>query len=125
MTKWAIELEKKIKNCEEEILKRPFRFKRQAKGEFSKLSANQKNDLYQEAKSKVKEISLFNEKLQESYNEIESMLSFYLRQDLSNYNIPRNEFKIGYFCSKIQASASSTLLSYLNKMIDTLLRLPE
>lgn len=34
-------------SAEEEILKRPFRFKRNKEAEFSKLNANQKNDLFQ------------------------------------------------------------------------------
>lgn len=40
-------------------------------------------------------------------------------------HIPKNEYKVGYFCSKIQAAASSTLLSYLNKIIHILLQIPE
>ncbi len=40
-------------------------------------------------------------------------------------NIPKREYKVGYFCSKIQVAASSTLLSYLNKMIHILLLIPD
>lgn len=67
----------------------------------------------------------FNEELKENYNEIESMLSSHLKQGADYKNIPKHEYKIGFFCSKIQAAASSTLLSYLNKIIHILLLIPE
>jgi hypothetical protein len=53
LAKWTEELELKIINAEENILKRPFRFKKNAAFEFSKLNANQKNDLYQETKRRI------------------------------------------------------------------------
>jgi hypothetical protein len=53
------------------------------------------------------------------------MLSSNLKQPAKMKNIPKNEYKVGYFCSKIQAAASSTLLSYLNKIIHILLLIPE
>lgn len=52
------------------------------------------------------------------------MLSSHLRQGPEFRHIPKNEYKIGFFCSKIQAAASSTLLSYLNKIIHILLLIP-
>lgn len=78
LTKWTEELEKKIVDCEENILKRPFRFKKNKPYEYSKLNANQKNDLYQETKRRAKDVKVFNEELQENYNEIESMISSHL-----------------------------------------------
>lgn len=90
MTKWTEELERKIMSAEEEILKRPFRFKRNKEAEFSKLNANQKNDLYQEAKRRSKEVFSFNEELKENYNEIESMLSSHLKQGSDYKNIPKH-----------------------------------
>jgi hypothetical protein len=53
------------------------------------------------------------------------MLSSHLKQGSEHKNIPKNEYKVGFFCSKIQAAASSTLLSYLNKIIHILLLIPE
>lgn len=53
------------------------------------------------------------------------MLSSHLKQGSDYKNIPKHEYKIGFFCSKIQAAASSTLLSYLNKIIHILLLIPE
>jgi len=49
------------------------------------------------------------------------MLSSHLKQESTMNHIPKNEYKVGYFCSKIQAAASSTLMSYLNKIIHILL----
>jgi hypothetical protein len=68
---------------------------------------------------------LFNEELKDNYNEIESMISSHLDQTEEMKNIPKKEYKVGYFCSKIQVAASSTLLSYLNKMIHILLMIPD
>ena len=53
------------------------------------------------------------------------MLCSHLQQTEIMKNIPKNEYKVGYFCSKAQVAASSTLLSYLNKMIHILLLIPE
>ena len=53
------------------------------------------------------------------------MLCSHLEQTEGMKNIPKNEYKVGYFCSKAQVAASSTLLSYLNKMIHILLLIPE
>lgn len=53
------------------------------------------------------------------------MISSHLDQTEEMKNIPRKEYKVGYFCSKIQVAASSTLLSYLNKMIHILLMIPD
>lgn len=68
---------------------------------------------------------MFNEELKDNYNEIESMISSHLDQTEEMKNIPKKEYKVGYFCSKIQVAASSTLLSYLNKMIHILLMIPD
>lgn len=59
LTKWTEELQGKMKNAEDSILKRPFRFKKSKGFQFVKLNNNQKNDLYQEAKRKIKEMNLF------------------------------------------------------------------
>ncbi len=53
------------------------------------------------------------------------MISSHLDQTEEMKNIPKKEYKVGYFCSKIQVAASSTLLSYLNKMIHILLMIPD
>ena len=53
------------------------------------------------------------------------MISSHLEQSEATKNIPKKEYKVGYFCSKIQVAASSTLLEYLNKMIHLLLMIPE
>jgi hypothetical protein len=53
------------------------------------------------------------------------MIISHIEQSDEMKNIPKKEYKVGYFCSKIQVAASSTLLSYLNKMIHILLLIPE
>lgn len=52
ITKWIEELEKKIFEAKEYIQKRSFRFKN-ARKQYSKLNASQKNDLYLEATKQV------------------------------------------------------------------------
>lgn len=70
LTKWTEELEKKIVECEDQILKRPFRFKKNKPFEYSKLNATQKNDLFQETKRRAKDVKSFMDELKENYNEI-------------------------------------------------------
>ena len=91
-------------------MKRPFRFKKNKPYEYSKLNANQKYDLFQETKRRSKDVKKFMNELKENYNEIESMLCSHLEQTGDMKNIPKKEYKVGYFCSKIQVAASSTLL---------------
>ena len=53
------------------------------------------------------------------------MISSHLEQSKDMKNIPQKEYKVGYFCSKIQVAASATMLEYLNRMIHILLMIPE
>jgi hypothetical protein len=42
-----------------------------------------------------------------------------------NLNIPKFEYLVGEFSSKLEDTASSSLLSYLNKLIHVLLSIPK
>jgi hypothetical protein len=62
--------------------------------------------------------------LQENYNEIEGLLGSNIKQSADMQNIPKYEYMVGYFSSKVQSAASSALVSYLNKIIHILLEIP-
>lgn len=52
------------------------------------------------------------------------MLSNNIKQPSRLLNLPRFEYSVGYFCSKVQSAASSAQIAYLNKIIHILLSIP-
>lgn len=123
LTKWIEELENKIFKAKEYIQKRSFRFKNHHK-DFSKLNSSQKNDLYIEATKQVQGLEDFKKEIRTNVFSIEGQLAMTLKRDKERINIPRHEYMVGELSSKLEDAASSSLLSYLNKIIHTLLLIP-
>lgn len=58
--------------------------------------------------------------------DIEGMLAkIGTEMDDKNANIPKSEFCVGKFCTQLGSAASVYLLNYLNKIIHSLLEIPE
>jgi hypothetical protein len=47
-----------------------------------------------------------------------------MKRNKDKINIPKHEFLVGEFSSKLEDAASSSLLSYLNQIIHILLLIP-
>jgi len=47
-----------------------------------------------------------------------------MKRNKDKVNIPKHEFMVGEFSSKLEDAASSSLLSYLNQIIHILLLVP-
>lgn len=58
--------------------------------------------------------------------DIEGMLAkIGTEMDDRNANIPKSQFCVGKFCTQLGSAASVYLLNYLNKIIHSLLEIPE
>lgn len=55
---------------------------------------------------------------------IEGQLAMTMKRNKDKINIPKHEYVVGEFSSKLEDAASSSLLSYLNQIIHILLLIP-
>lgn len=104
-------------------MKRSFRFKTHS-GEFFKLNAGEKNGLYQSAQKQIPIIKSLISTINEDCIKIEASLAKSTNRQKKTRNIPKYEYIVGRFCSKLESAASTYMVNYLNKIIHALLVIP-